>query len=151
MVPTLAPNDRDYDRALIATSNLASPQISLTLLRYPGGITNLSLPNGSTFVDALGAIGANPDISDIRNVALIRFDPEEGKTVTYILDGKSALLGETEQDMTLLNNDVIAVGRTLISRLSYALGTITQPFRDVLSFLLFFNQIDRVFNDDRRN
>ncbi|MGK7900937.1 MAG: polysaccharide biosynthesis/export family protein [Hormoscilla sp.] len=150
IVPQLSPDDRDYDRALIATTNLAEPQITLKLLRYPGGIGNLALPNGSTFVDALAAIGANPDISDIRNIALIRFDPEEGRTVTYILDGKSALLGDTDQDLLLRNNDVIAVGRTLISRISFALTTITQPFRDILGFLLFFNQFDNVFNDDRR-
>lgn len=150
IVPQLSPDDRDYDRALIATTNLAEPQIRLKLLRYPGGIGNLTLPNGSTFVDALAAIGANPDISDIRNIALIRFEPEEGRTVTYILDGKSALLGDTEQDLLLRNHDVIAVGRTLISRISFALTTITQPFRDILGFLLFFNQFDNVFNDERR-
>lgn len=150
IVPQLSPDDRDYDRALIATSNLAEPQIRLKLLRYPGGISNLTLPNGSSFIDALGAIGANPDISDIRNIALIRFEPEEGRTVTYILDGKSALLGDTDQNLLLRNHDVIAVGRTLISRISFALRTITQPFRDILGFLLFFNQFDNVFNDDRR-
>jgi len=150
MVPRLSPDDRDYDRALIATTNLAEPQITLKLLRYPGGIGNLALPNGSTFVDALAAIGANPDISDIRNIALIRFEPKEGRTVTYILDGKSALLGDTDRDLLLRNNDVIAVGRTLISRISFALTTITQPFRDILGFLLFFNQFDNVFNDNRR-
>lgn len=150
IVSQLSPDDVDYDRALIATTNLAEPQIRLKLLRYPGGIGNLTLPNGSTFVDALGAIGANPDISDIRNIALIRFEPKEGRTVTYILDGKSALLGDTEQDLLLRNHDVIAVGRTLISRISFALNTITRPFRDILGFLLFFNQFDNVFNDDRR-
>lgn len=150
IVSQLSPDDVDYDRALIATTNLAEPQITLKLLRYPGGISNLTLPNGSTFIDALGAIGANPDISDIRNIALIRFEPKEGRTATYILDGKSALLGDTEQDLLLRNHDVIAVGRTLISRISFALNTITQPFRDILGFLLFFNQLDNVFNDDRR-
>jgi len=150
IVPQLPPDDRDYDRALIATTNLAEPQIRLKLLRSPGGIGNLVLPNGSTFVDAIAAIGANPDISDIRNIALIRFDPKEGRAVTYILDGKSALLGDTAQDLLLRNHDVIAVGRTPISRISFALNTFTQPFRDVLGFVLFFNQFDNVFGDNQR-
>jgi polysaccharide export outer membrane protein len=37
---------------------------------------------------------------------------------------------------------VVVVNRNLIARITYALNTVTQPFRDVLGFLLFFQQLD---------
>jgi len=36
---------------------------------------------------------------------------------------------------------VIIIGRNLISRVTYALNAFTQPFRDVLGFLLFFDRL----------
>ncbi|NES73939.1 MAG: polysaccharide export protein, partial [Okeania sp. SIO2D1] len=41
----------------------------------------------------------------------------------------------------LQDNDVIVVGRTLIAKLTNALNVFTQPFRDVLGFLLFFDSL----------
>jgi polysaccharide export outer membrane protein len=99
------------------------------------------LPNGSTFVDALTAIGPSSDNANLRRIALIRFDPEQGKAVTQQLNGKSALMGDISQNVPLQNNDVIVVGRNLIARLTYALSTFTQPFRDVLGFVLFFDSL----------
>jgi polysaccharide biosynthesis/export protein len=36
---------------------------------------------------------------------------------------------------------VIVIGRNLVGKITYALNVFTQPFRDVLGFLLFFRQL----------
>lgn len=134
--------EQTYDRTLVARSTLAQAQINIRVLSYPSnGIGNITLPNGSTFVDALVAIAPNPDQARLSDVAVIRFDPEQGKAVTQNINARSALLGDVSQNIPLQNNDVIVVGRSLIARLTYALGTFTQPFRDVLGFLLFFDSL----------
>jgi polysaccharide export outer membrane protein len=134
--------EQNYDRSLVARSTVSQQQINIRVLSYAGGgIGSISLPNGSTFVDALSAIGPSPDNSNLRNIALIRFDPERGKAVTQKIDGKAALLGNIAQNVPLMNNDVIVVGRNLVGKITYALSTFTQPFRDILGFLLFFDQL----------
>ncbi|MFE1746449.1 polysaccharide biosynthesis/export family protein [Coleofasciculus sp. H7-2] len=134
--------DQNYDRSLVSRSTVSQQQINIRVLSYAGGgIGSISLPNGSTFVDALSAIGPSPDNSNLRDIALIRFDPERGKAVTQKIDGKAALLGNIAQNVPLMNNDVIVVGRNLIGRITYALSTFTQPFRDILGFVLFFDQL----------
>lgn len=153
IIPTLTAEDSlTYDRTLVARSTLAQDQIVIRVLNYVGGgggfgqpgtaqITGITLPNGSTFLDALIAISPNPDQADMDEIALIRFDPVSGRAVTGELDAKAALLGDNSQNPPLENHDVIVVGRNLISRLTYALNTLTQPFRDILGFLLFFDSI----------
>jgi polysaccharide export outer membrane protein len=131
-------NDDGYDRNLIARSTLAVPQIRVRVLNYAaGGIANQILPNGSTFIDALG--GINLDTANIRDIALIRFDAERGQAVTQRLDGKKALSGDASQNVPLQDNDVIVVGRNLVGRITNALSTITQPFFNVQSFIRFFD------------
>ncbi|BAT52051.1 unknown protein [Nostoc sp. NIES-3756] len=126
-----------YDRNLVARSTLATPQIRVRVLNYAaGGLVTQTLPNGSTFVDALG--GINLDTANVRNIALVRFDSERGKAVTQRLDGKKALEGDASQNVPLQDNDVIVVGRNLIGRITNFLSTITQPFFNVRSFLNFF-------------
>jgi len=135
-------NTSDYDRSLVSRSSVAQQQINVRVLSYAGrGIGNLTLPNGSTFVDALAAIAPNPDNANLGRIALIRFDPEQGKAVTQELNGKRALRGDVSQNVPLQNNDVIVVGRNFISRITYALSNFTQPFRDILGFLLFFDSL----------
>ncbi|MBD2211438.1 polysaccharide biosynthesis/export family protein [Nostoc linckia FACHB-104] len=131
-------SDDGYDRNLIARSTLAVPQIRVRILNYAaGGIANQVLPNGSTFVDALG--GINLDTANLRDIALVRFDPERGQAVTQKLDAKKALGGDGSQNVPLQDNDVIVVGRNLIGRITNALTTITQPFFNVQSFIRFFD------------
>lgn len=131
-------NDDGYDRNLIARSTLAVPQIKVRVLNYAaGGIANQVLPNGSTFIDALG--GINLDTANLRDIALVRFDPERGQAVTQRLDGKKALGGDASQNVPLQDNDVIVVGRNLVGRITNALSTITQPFFNVQSFIRFFD------------
>jgi polysaccharide biosynthesis/export protein len=129
--------DDGYDRNLVARSSLAIPQIRVRVLNYAaGGIVTQALPNGSTFIDALG--GINLDTANLRDIALVRFDSERGQAVTQKLDAKKALAGDGSQNVPLQDNDVIVVGRNLIGRITNLLTTITQPFFNVQSFFKFF-------------
>jgi polysaccharide export outer membrane protein len=145
IVPTLATDQKDYDRDLIARSTLAQPQINIRILNYAagpgGGLGSITLPNGSTFLDALTAIAPDMTSADIRSIALIRFDAQQGKAVAQKLDGRDALKGNLSQNPMLEHNDVIVIGRNLVARITYALNTFTQPFRDILGFLLFFQSL----------
>jgi polysaccharide export outer membrane protein len=151
IIPTLTVNaSQNYDRSLAARSTLARPQITVRVLSYATGtegragggvISSITLPNGSNFVDALTAINPNPDVANLREIALVRFDPQQGRAVTQEVDARSVLRGDFSQNLPLENNDVIVVGRNFISRVTYALNTFTQPFRDILGFLLFFDTL----------
>jgi polysaccharide export outer membrane protein len=134
--------DDGYDRSLIARSSLAVPQIKIRVLNYAaGGMAIQSLPNGSTFLDALG--GVKLDTANLRDIALVRFDPERGKATTQKLDAKRALSGDASQNVALQDNDVIVVGRNLIGRVTNLLTTITQPFFNVQSFINFFQILNK--------
>jgi len=43
--------------------------------------------------------------------------------------------------IALQDNDVLVVDRNLLARVTYGLNVFTQPFRDVLGFLLFFDSL----------
>lgn len=130
--------DDTYDRKLVARSSLAVPQIRIRVLNYAGGgIATQTLPNGSTFIDVLG--GINPENANLRQIALVRFDPERGKATTQRLDAKKALAGDRSQNVPLQDNDVIVVGRNLITRITNTLSLITRPFFDVQNFIRFFD------------
>ncbi|MBD2292240.1 polysaccharide biosynthesis/export family protein [Anabaena sphaerica FACHB-251] len=129
--------DDGYDRNLVARSTLAVPQIKVRVLNYAGGgIGTQSLPNGSTFLDVLGSVPLNT--ANLRDIALVRFDPEKGKAVTQRLDAKKALAGDASQNVALQDNDVTVVGRNLVGKLTNLLSTITQPYFNVQSFIRFF-------------
>jgi polysaccharide export outer membrane protein len=155
VIPTLTSDAiADYDRNLIARSTISQQQIVVRVLNYsaggrsvPGAISSINLPNGSNFLDALTAIGITPSTANLGKVALIRFDPQQGRAISQELDARDALLGDTSQDPPLENNDVVVVGRNFVSRITYALNTFTQPFRDVLGFLLFFDSLADGAND----
>ncbi|MEL6397967.1 MAG: polysaccharide biosynthesis/export family protein [Cyanobacteria bacterium J06626_4] len=140
----------DYDRELVSRSTLATPIITVRFLNYgsgnlggatSGSLTAIDLPNGSRFADALVRASLNPDTSNLGEVALIRFDEEAGRAVTTTLDGNEAFRGIPSENPPLQENDVIIVNRTVLAKLTYALNTFTQPFRDVLGFLLFFDEL----------
>ncbi|MEB3232395.1 MAG: SLBB domain-containing protein, partial [Leptolyngbyaceae bacterium] len=144
IVPALTALEAEgYDRTLIAQSNLAQPAITIRVLSYPTRIGNLDLPNGSTFVDAVTAISPVQTEANIRKIGLIRFDPVTGQVTTTELDAKAALLGDMTQNIVLENNDVLVIQRSLLNRISAYLNTFTQPFRDVLGFLLFFDTLSQ--------
>ena len=137
--------DDDYDRKLVARSSLAVPQIRVRILNYAGGgISTQTLPNGSNFIDVLG--GINPENANLRQIALVRFDPERGKAVTQRLDAKKVLGGDKSQNVPLQDNDVIVVGRNLIARITNTLSLITRPFFDVQNFIRFFETFGGGFN-----
>ncbi|TAF03738.1 MAG: sugar ABC transporter substrate-binding protein [Nostocales cyanobacterium] len=138
LVPRREPGTDDgYDRKLVARSTLAVPQIKVRVLNYAsGGIGTQSLPNGSTFLDVLGNVPLNT--ANLRDIALVRFDPEKGKPVTQRLDAKKALAGDASQNVALQDNDVIVVGRNLVGKITNLFNTITQPFFNVQSFIRFF-------------
>lgn len=148
VVAELEPGDfGGYDRNLVARSTLAQPVINVRFLNYAGGrggLGTLNLNNGSTFLDAISLLGVNPDAANLRDVALIRYDPETGRAITLSVDAKMSIQGDITQNPILEDSDVIVVGRNLIGRLSFALQTITRPFRDVGGFLNFFDDL----NDD---
>jgi polysaccharide biosynthesis/export protein len=85
--------------------------------------------------------GVNPDGVDLHKIALVRFDEQQKKAVSLTIDGKRALMGDMSQNVALQDNDVIVVGRNLVGKITYALNVFTQPFRDVLGFLLFFREL----------
>jgi polysaccharide export outer membrane protein len=133
---------QDYDRDLVARSTLVKPQITVRILSYAsGGLGNVTLPNGSTFLDALSAARPNPDRIDFRKVAVVRFDPLKKKAVTREIDARKVLMGDLSNNIALEDNDVIVIGRNLVGKITYALNTVTQPFRDILGFLLFFKEL----------
>ncbi len=141
IVPKLSTEDlARYDRDLIAKSTLVSPQITVRILsNAAGAIGAVPLRNGSRFVDVLTNVPLQ--LAKLDEITLIRFDPEVGRAVTYQLNGKKALEGDPENNLLLQNNDVVVIDRNLVTQIAYVLNTFTQPFRDILGFLLFFQQI----------
>jgi polysaccharide export outer membrane protein len=144
VVERLDPGELDeYDRALVARSTLGRPQIIVRVLNYGSGgaLGAVTLPGGSRFVDAISIGGVNSDTTNLREIALVRFDEESGQAVTTILDGRAAFSGDPSQNPQLQHNDVIVMNRSLLARLTYGINVFTQPFRDVLGFLLFFDSL----------
>jgi polysaccharide export outer membrane protein len=131
-----------YDRTVVSRSTFVKPKITVRVLSYArNGLNQVVLDNGSTFVDALAATGLSPDNVNLKKIALVRFDAQQKKAVTLELNGKNAILGDPSQNVPLQDNDVIVINRNLVGRITYALNVFTQPFRDVLGFLLFFKQL----------
>lgn len=156
IVPTLtADRIAEYDRNLVAQSTLAQPDMVIRVVNYAAAsgrgtsaaIAAITLPNGSSFTDAITAIAPSPDRANLREVALVRFDPLRGKAVTQELNARAAILGDLSQNPPLQDNDVIVIGRNFINRITYALSTLTQPFRDILGFLLFFDTLSESASD----
>lgn len=149
IVDRLDPGARDaYDQALVAQTTLARPQIVVRVLnRGAGGAQGggplgaLNLPNGSRFIDAITAGGVNPQTTNIGRIALVRYDEEAGEAVTTLLDAGAAFRGDPTQNPPLQHHDVIIMDRTLLAQLTYGINVFTQPFRDVLGFLLFFDSL----------
>lgn len=150
IVDRLDPTELDeYDSTLVSRSTLAQPTIAVRLLNYgagrgggaAGNLTQVELPNGSRFVDFLVRANLNPDTNKLKKITLIRFNEEAGQAVTTTLNGNDAFRGDPAENPPLRNNDVIIVNRTLAARVTFFFNTFTQPFRDVLGFLLFFEQL----------
>jgi polysaccharide biosynthesis/export protein len=134
---------KTYDRNVVARSTLVKPKIIVRLLNYSrGGLAQIQLDNGSTIVDALASSSANPDAANLKKIALVRFDERQQRAITIQVDGKKALMGDQSQNIALQENDVLVLDRNLVGKITNALNVFTQPFRDVLGFLLFFRQLN---------
>jgi polysaccharide biosynthesis/export protein len=154
IVPELDPTIKnlDYNKALVARSTLIKPRIYVRVLSYAsGGLTSFYLENGSTFLDAINNLPVN--LANLRQIALIRFDQKQGRAINRKLDAKAALEGNASENPMLQDNDVIVIGRNLVERIGYVINTFTRPFRDLLGFILFFDQlrngVDNLFGPTR--
>ena len=146
----------EYDRFLVSRSTIAQQQITIRVLNYASGgdarsgggnISNITVPNGSRFLDAIGQLRINPSRARLGDIALIRFDPESGQPITASIDARKALRGDVSQNPPLEDSDVVVVGRNLVARITFALNQFTLPFRDILGFLLFFDSIADAADD----
>jgi polysaccharide biosynthesis/export protein len=156
IVPTLTVQaSQNYDRSIVSRSTLSQPQISIRVVSYASGTANrtsqaivssIALPSGSNFINALTSISPNPDTANLGSIALIRFDPTQGRAVTQSFDARRTIRGDPSQNPPLEDNDVIVVGRNLVGSVTAFLSTVTQPFRDVFGFLSFFDAIFSGFN-----
>ncbi|MBR8827267.1 MAG: polysaccharide biosynthesis/export family protein [Gomphosphaeria aponina SAG 52.96 = DSM 107014] len=142
-------SDRDYDRRLISRTTLPQQIITVRLLAPTipsgGALRNITLPNGSTFLDVVAALPVGDDLRiNYDEVALIRFDPELGRVVTQSLNPVAAIQdGDISQNVPLKDGDVIVVSRTLLGEIFSAFNVLTQPIRDVFSFGTFFDRLFR--------
>lgn len=147
IVPQLSLQDlQDYDRVLVANSTLVNQQITVRILSNAGGaVGSVNLPNGSTFVDILNNVPLAT--AKLDEITLIRFDPQAGQAITRTLNGRQVLQGDPTDNVLLQDEDVIVIDRNLAANVSYFLNTFTQPFRDILGFLLFFREISNAAED----
>lgn len=137
--------DEDYDRLLVARSNLATPQITIRVLSYAaGGIGAVTVPNGSSFLDVLGSIAPNPDNANLGDITLMRFDPERGGIVTQELDAQRAIKGDIAMNVPLQDQDVIIVGRSLLGKAVFALSVLSEPIKTFSSFRAFVDSIPAI-------
>lgn len=139
-IAALSPNTaQDYDRTQVSDVNVSQREMTIRVLDYSSGVNRLRLPNGSDFLDALTSIKPNLNDTNLRRVNLIRFDPATNRATAIELNAKDALSGDASQNLPLQHNDVIVINRNAMARFNRFLTQVTQPFRDVLGFLLFFD------------
>ncbi len=136
--------DRDYDRSIVAKTTLPQQTINIRVVAPVSGggkaLRNISLPNGSSFLDVIATLPPGDGILiKSKEVALMRFDREQGKVTTQIINPQSALDGDLAQDVDLQDEDVIVVSRTFIGRVFNAFNVLTRPIRDIFSFQRFFD------------
>ena len=137
--------ERDYDRQLVARTNIPQPSITVRIVAPTGvagvQLRNTNLRNGSTFIDAVAVLPFLVPLLIKEDVTLMRFDPELGKIVTQTLNvGDIVEDGDLTQDVQLRDQDVIIVSRTILGKVIAGFRVITQPIRDVFGFANFFRR-----------
>jgi polysaccharide export outer membrane protein len=138
--------ERNYDRLLISRSTLPQQTILVRVVApiQPAGVAlrNLPLPNGSTFLDAVGQLTQFIPLITKNDITLMRFDPELGKVVTQTLNvAETVEDGEITHNVQLRDDDVIIVSRTLLGKVLAGIRVLTQPIRDIFGFSNFFQNI----------
>ena len=142
--------DRDYDRNLVARSTLPQQVITVRVLLPSGtgtALRNLSLPNGSTFIDAVASLPPDDNLLVDEDITLLRFDPEIRGVTSQKLDSRKVVKGDLSQNVPLQDQDVIVVSRTLLGKVFNTFNVITQPIRSFIGFSRFFD----FFFDDNDN
>ncbi|WP_041229639.1 polysaccharide biosynthesis/export family protein [Rippkaea orientalis] len=153
IVSKLEAGQQDYDQTLIARTNLAQPSITVRVLipdDRSGGVAirSITLRNGSTFLDAAATLPPNIPLLTEEEVTLLRFDPEQGRVVTQGLNPiKTVESLDVTQYVTLRDQDVIVVSRTLLGKVYAAFRILTRPIRDLFSFTSFFLNFTDTFDD----
>lgn len=148
IVSKLEPDNlQGYDRSLVARSTFSQlPTQAITVrVLFPSGTTTsfrqLELRPGSTFLDVVAAIPQDSNRIDREEIALIRFDPVQGKVITQMINADAAINGDLSQNVPLRDEDAIVVGRTLLGDILNTFSTITEPIQDIFGFTNFFNRI----------
>ncbi len=140
--------DRDYDRNLVARSSLPQQTITVRVI-IPSAtgtaLRNLSLRNGSTFIDVVASLPVAEPILVREEVTLLRFDPETRKIASQRLHTKDVAKGDMTQNILLQDDDVIVVSRTLLGKIFNAINALTQPIRTFFGYRRFFDDLDRDF------
>ena len=140
-----------YNRTLVARTTLTQQNITVRVLAplVPSGIAlrNVSIPNGSTFLDVVASLPVSDRLRiNVNEVSLLRFDSAKGGIVSQTLSPIAAVRGDISQNVPLEDQDVIIVSRTLLGKIFAAFNIITQPIRDITSFtntiLNISNQFD---------
>ncbi|RMF27206.1 MAG: polysaccharide export protein [Cyanobacteria bacterium J083] len=114
--------DLDYDRVLVSRTTLTQPNINIRVLfpsRNGNALRNITVPNGSTFIDVVASLPVE-DGSLIKRdaITLMRFDPEKGKLNTQTLNADKVIEGDISQNVPLQDEDVIVVSRSLLGEIS---------------------------------
>jgi polysaccharide biosynthesis/export protein len=137
-------NSQNYDRTLVARSTLPKPTMTVRVLSPSNtgvAFRNLSLPNGSTFLDVIASLPPNDPLLVDDEVALMRFTPEKGGISSQKLNTEAAINGDINQNIPLQDEDTIVVNRTLLGKIFNAFDVITQPIRSVFGFRSFFDNL----------
>ncbi len=142
----LETGQQNYDQNLIARTNLSQPSIIVRVLvpTQPAGVSirNVTLRNGSTFLDAVANFPTTVPGLVKNEVTLLRFDPEQGKVVAQGLNPIATVQNlDVTQYVTLRDQDVIVVNRTLLGQVFSAFRVLTQPIRDLFGFSSFITGI----------
>ena len=146
-----AGQETGYNRTLVARTTLTQQSITIRVLAplLPSGIAlrNVSIPNGSTFLDVVASLPVSDRLRiNVNEVSLLRFDSAKGGIVSQTLSPIAAVRGDISQNVPLEDQDVIVVSRTVLGKIFAAFNIITQPIRDITSFtntiLNISNQFD---------
>lgn len=143
--------DRDYDRSFIASTNVPQQAITVRIVA-PNSVAgvqlrNIVLPNGSSFLDAVAQLPTFIPLVIKEEITLMRFDAELGKVVTQTLNVSQTIQdGDLAQNVSLRDQDVIIVSRTILGKFLAGIRVITQPIRDIFGFTNFIsNAVDGNF------
>lgn len=152
IVSKLETGQKGYDQTLISRTNLSQSDITvrvLTPVEGSGGvqIRDLRIPNGSTFLDAVANLPPLVPLLTKEEVTLLRFDPDQGRVVSQGLNPIQTIENlDVTQYVTLRDQDVIVVSRTLLGKVFAGFRILTRPIRDVFGFFDFFRNFDNRFN-----